>query len=140
MTTQSNASCECSGYNTPNGNTVYTKNEKGLRPQKKNNNNNALLISTYAQYSIYCTFIFTHAHTFPSPPPLYSGQRPPSFLPFQELSPLLYLNLRWGGRGLKGVGGLILPSQDTVYMNIFLHLYFLQPTTCRHGPYYVCIN
>ena len=25
MTIPSNASCECSGYNTPNGNTVYTK-------------------------------------------------------------------------------------------------------------------
>ena len=26
--TQSNASCKCSGYNTPNGNTVYTKKQK----------------------------------------------------------------------------------------------------------------
>ena len=34
MMTKSNASCECSGYNTPDGNTAYLKNEKGLRPQK----------------------------------------------------------------------------------------------------------
>ena len=30
MKTQSNASCECSGYNTPNGNTVYTKMKEAL--------------------------------------------------------------------------------------------------------------
>ena len=40
MMTQSNASCECSGYNTPNENMVYTKIKKGLRPPKKEEKNN----------------------------------------------------------------------------------------------------
>ena len=45
MTTQSNASCECSGYNTPNVNMVYTKIKKANG--KKNISNGSEFVIKY---------------------------------------------------------------------------------------------